>query len=171
VFYLALGIVFYSVYLFQIKFYYARMTLRRLGIILTFMLLLKILLSLVLVQPMQQNGLALATAITWLCGAIIMTRDLGKTLRVSISSLLSSDGYKIALSVVITLAFLWGLGRIWPGEPGETLFPLLGRMAAIVTAGGAVYCAVAYFLRLEEMGQLWRSLFGRGKAQNSAIPE
>jgi putative peptidoglycan lipid II flippase len=171
VFYFALGIVFYSVYLFQIKFYYARMTLRRLGVILTGMLLLKVLLSLVLVEPMQQNGLALATAITWLVGAVVMTADLGKTLRVSLSDLLSSDGYKMALGIAVLLVFLWSAARLWTESPGETLFPLLGRMSAIVAVGGVVYCGVAYLLRLDELSQLRRSLFGRGKSQDSATPE
>ena len=171
VFYLALGIVFYSVYLFQIKFYYARMTLKRLGVILGVMLVLKILLSLALVQPMQQNGLALATAITWLVGAIIMTADLGKTLRVSMSALLSTDGYKMAVSIVALVSFLWGVGRIWTGSPNETLLPLLGRMSVIVLAGGVVYCGTAYLLRFKEINQLRHSLFGRGKPQEPAVPE
>jgi len=171
VFYLALGIAFYSVYLFQIKFYYARMTLRRLGVILTVMLVLKIVLSLALVQPMQQNGLALATAITWLVGAVVMTADLGKTLRISLDALISSAGYKIGLSIAVLFIFLWGTARLWTGGPGETLTVLLGRMSVIVIAGGALYCGVAHFLRLEELGQLWRSLFGGGKPQAPAVPE
>ncbi len=171
VFYLALGVAFYSVYVFQIKFYYARMTLRRLGVILTGMLLLKIVLSYVLVRPMQQNGLALATAVTWLVGAAAMTADLGRTLRITLRQLIASAGYKIGLSIVVLFTFLWVVAWLWSAGPEETLLALLGRMSVIIVAGGVLYCGVAYLLRLEELGQLWRSLFGRGRSQSAEAPE
>ncbi|PWB75287.1 hypothetical protein C3F09_02700 [candidate division GN15 bacterium] len=171
VFYLALGVVFYSVYLFQIKFYYARMTLKRLGAILVIMLLLKIILSLVLVRPMEQDGLALATAITWVCGAIMMTTDLGRTLRISLHELISSDGYKILFSAGVLLLFLWGVAHLWSGGPHERFAAVLTRMTVITAAGAVLYGGVAYLLGLKELGQLRRSLFGRSKNQSEADPE
>ncbi|MCP4683807.1 MAG: hypothetical protein GY867_00005, partial [bacterium] len=65
------GILLYSVYHFQTRLYYARRAVLRLGTVLVSVFIIKIILSALLVGPMEHDGLALATAIAWTIGAAI----------------------------------------------------------------------------------------------------
>lgn len=156
--YFALGIVFYSIYVFQIKFYYARMTLARLGVILVGMLAVKIILSYVLVKPMEQDGLALATAVTWLCGCIIMTADLGGKLKMTPSALFMPSALKVLISLVVVGAFWMWFRYAWPAPLDEPLLSLFGRLAVYATSGIALYLILARLLRLPELERMFASI-------------
>ncbi len=151
--YFALGIVFYSIYFFQMKFYYARGAVGRLVRILIGMLAIKIILSLLLVKPMEQNGLALATAFTWFCGAIFMTADLSRTIKVSLRELVFPSLPKVLFCLLVTALFWIGLGKVWIGPPSESLLQLLLRLAGIGVSGIVVYLAMAWILKLPELKQ------------------
>ena len=151
--YFALGIVFYSVYVFQIKFYYARMTLLRLGVMLTGMLALKIGLSFLLVGPMEQDGLALATSITWLAGALMMTVDLGRILKMTLWELLMPSVAKI----IICVGAVSGFWSYWQ-DSGRLRKPsrfvhLLVRLSVYAGSGLALYVGLAYLFRLPEVNR------------------
>lgn len=156
--YFALGILFYSIYVIQIKFYYARMTLARLGLILVSMLVVKVVLSFVLVKPMEQDGLALATAVTWFFGCIIMTLDLGRKLKMTVAQLFMPSAVKIALGLTVVGAFWIWLKYAWPSAPTEPLLSLFGRLAVYAAAGTAIYLILARLLRLPELERMFASL-------------
>jgi len=69
--YFAFGIVFYAIYIFQMRFYYARSELKKLGLYLMLMLVIKITFSLLLIERWEQNGLAMATSIAWFAGFVL----------------------------------------------------------------------------------------------------
>jgi putative peptidoglycan lipid II flippase len=153
--YFALGVVFYSIYVFQIKFYYGGLTLFRLGAILSGMLVVKIILSYLLVHPMEQNGLALATAITWLVGCVVMTLDLERILKFSVARLLGVSFFKVLLSLILTAAFWMLLQRVWSGAPSASLVRVFVRLAAEGLLGIGFYLFVAYLLRIEELHRIF----------------
>jgi putative peptidoglycan lipid II flippase len=154
----AMGIVFYSVYVFQIKFYYARMVLGRLIVILAAMLAVKVLLSYLLVGPMEQNGLALATAVTWFTGCVAMTVDLGRKLGVSSTQLLMPSAPRIVLCLCTVGVFWVWLGVAWNGSDSESLLQLLVRLVVFALSGSTVYLITARLFRLPELSHLYESL-------------
>ena len=149
----ALGIVFYSVYVFQIKFYYARMTLLRLGVMLAGMLALKIGLSFLLVGPMEQDGLALATSVTWLAGAVMMTADLGRILKITLWDLLMPSVAKIVVCVGIVSVFWLLVAGLWPAVETDSLSYLLVKLSVYAGSGMALYVGLAYLFKLPEVNR------------------
>jgi len=126
------GILLYSIYHFQTRLYYARRAVLRLGTILVSVFVIKLILSAVLVGPMEHDGLALATAIAWTIGAVIMTVDLGATLKLTIRELLPSTGRVLVLAL-LTLVFWYGAAGLWPVSEGATLTSAFVRL--VVRAG------------------------------------
>ena len=153
--YFALGVVFYSIYVFQIKFYYGGLTLFRLGAILSGMLVVKIVLSYILVGPMEQNGLALATAITWLAGCIIMTVDLGRILRFSADKLLGDSLFKVLIALALTAGFWVVLRIIWPIDTSTSLLRVFIRLTVYGLLGAGFYMLTAYLLRIRELHRMF----------------
>ncbi len=157
----ALGIVFYSVYIFQMRFYYASRALLRVGVILLSMLLTKTILSLVLVRFMEQDGLALATSITWFCGFVIMTVDLGQTLRLPIRNLLLGSVPKILVCVAGVTLFWVIMARIWPATETKPLLGSFIRLALLAFSGAVIYSGLASLLKLPEAKKVYESLRSR----------
>jgi putative peptidoglycan lipid II flippase len=154
-FQLALGVLFYSIYVFQIKFYYARRTLLRLGVILAIMLVIKIVVSLLLVKSMEQQGLALATSVAWLSGAIMMTYDLGRELRLPWTTLFFPSAFKTACSLAVVAAGWLYLKQAWPGHAAGSLWIVMAKMVAVIAIGGILYLGVARLSRIKELDRLW----------------
>lgn len=152
--YYALGVVFYSIYIFQMRFYYARMMLTRLGVFLAAMLVLKVLLSYLLVGPLGHNGLALATSLSWLSGAVVMTADLGRQLDVRSRVLFVPAIPKIAAALTVTVVCWFALARIWPYDITRSLWEVFLRLAVMAAAGIGVYVGAAFVLRLNEPRQV-----------------
>lgn len=102
----SLGIAFSSLYIFQMRFYYAQAKYLKLGIIKVLMFAIKFLLSIILILKMKHNGLALATVTAWLIGFIIMGVDLGKLLKFKFREILLSAVLKNLASISI-IVFFW----------------------------------------------------------------
>ncbi len=150
----ATGIVFFSLHIFQMRLYYAKSLLGRLGVILLIKLLVKLALSALLVRPLEQNGLALSTSISWLCVFLIMSYDLGKATGVTGNSLFSASGVKVLLSLTL-LWIYWSLGgKIWPASPIRSFAVDISRMALFAVTGLAVYAGAAHLMRLPEPGRM-----------------
>jgi putative peptidoglycan lipid II flippase len=154
-FQLALGVLFYSIYVFQIKFYYARRTLLRLGVILSVMLLVKVMVSVILIQPMAQEGLALATSIAWLSGAFMMTYDLGREMRHSRIGLFFPSAFKAGVALAVVGLFWWSLKRFWPECAAGSLWIVMGKMIVLALLGGGIYLGMAYLLKVQELVRMW----------------
>lgn len=146
----ALGVLFYSVYLFQMRFYYARLKMWRLGVLLLSLLGLKVVLSTLLVEPMHHDGLALATSIAWFVGAVVMTLDLGRQLSVSLRTLLVPAVFKITAALVVTGICWYGLQQVWPHDTGRSLWSVFGRLVVMGATGVIVYTGSAFLLKLPE---------------------
>jgi putative peptidoglycan lipid II flippase len=152
--YFALGTVFYSVYLYQMRFYYASPALLRLGIILLIMLLIKTVMSLALVSSMGRNGLAIATSIAWLSGCVIMTIDLQRTLKLSDGDLLFPFVLKVLLALAGVALFWIGVDHFWTRSVFESLYVACARLAVLGLAGILLYFGLSAALKLSEPGRL-----------------
>ncbi len=163
--YYAAGIVFYSVYMFQMRFYYARKAWLRLGLILAGMLLIKLVCSLGLVDPMELNGLALATAIAWLSGFVVMTWDVGRSTGIPLRDLFSSAILKILLSLLAVIISWIVIARLWPAEASSSFFSQLFRLTVIGTTGTTIYAGLAYRFRLPELQQVIQRIRSRPRSK------
>lgn len=154
------GILLYSFYHYQTRLYYARRAVLRLGVILGSVFVLKIVLSAWLVFPLEQNGLALATAIAWTVGAVIMTIDLAATLQLTVRRLLPSIGRVIMLAAV-TVAFWYGASKLWPSSEAASLSIAFFRLVVLAGAGALVYVGLAWMFKVPELDRVRESLASR----------
>ncbi|MBU8932967.1 MAG: polysaccharide biosynthesis C-terminal domain-containing protein [candidate division Zixibacteria bacterium] len=152
--YFALGICFYSMLWFQMRFYYARSNLLRVGTILFVVLVVKILLSVFLIGPMEQNGLALASSIAWLVGFIIMTIDLQRLMGFSLGRMFGLALVKIMASLLVTALLWFGLIALWPGSMSWPLLLVAIRLALLGGVGAIVYMSLATVMNLPEPKKL-----------------
>ena len=146
----AVGLMFQSVYGFQMRFYYARRALLRLGLILALMLVVKLVASVMLVGPMGHDGLALATSIARVLGFLIMTVDLARPLQVANRDLFGGFVPKVLLALAIVAAVWIGLSQLWPSSPDQSLLSLFFRLAVLAVSGIVVYAGAGSLLRLSE---------------------
>lgn len=119
--YYACGTMFLSIYTFQMRFYYAERRYLRLGVILFALILIKLISSWLLVQPMAQEGLALATSITWLCGMVIITTDLAGQVKVTWLQLFWPFGPRLIVSLLFPVVTWLLLDRLWVCDTGTPL--------------------------------------------------
>jgi len=162
----ALGVVFYSVYGFQMRIYYAKMNYKRLGTILFAMMLIKIFTSLILVRPLGHNGLALSTSITWLVGFIIMTSDLGKSMQFPVSKFVSRPYAKI-IGVAVIMGIFWLITSFVWSSSGQSLVVTFLYLSLIAIVGLALYVILAAKMGISEFRKILgylpsRFKFGRG---------
>jgi putative peptidoglycan lipid II flippase len=145
----AYGMVFQAVYTFQMRFYYVRKMLFRLGSILAVMLAAKILLSWLLIGPMKHEGLALATSAACVLGFAVMTIDLARHMDVRIREILGMFAVKtlVCLSLV-ALAWL-GAGRLWPGAD-YSLTGSFFRLVVLGVLGIAAYLGLGRWFGMSE---------------------
>ena len=148
--YYAIGTLFYSIYIFQMRFYYAKPALLRLGLISVFLLILKLGLSLLLIGPMEHNGLALATTITWSCGFIIMTFDLSRYLNMTIKHLVTASVLKSLLLVAIVAGFWVASIAVWPGAVNGPMEAMFLRLMVLFCSGIGLYLGLAFLMKLPE---------------------
>ena len=145
-----IGIVFHSIYIFQMRFYYARPALLRLGLILTIMLIIKVVLSLVLVGPMENRGLALATSLTWVSGMIILSLDLRRNIVQSSENLQLPFYLKILTSLSLVTIFWLLSKKLWLADEGLDFLSSLIRLGTLAAIGAALYFGCAHVLGLRE---------------------
>lgn len=148
--YYAIGLLFYSIYIFQMRFYYAKRAFLRLGIIRFIMLLIKLILSYILVFRIEQNGLALATTIAWISGFILMTFDLGKIIKVPFKDLVYPSLLKttslIGVIVIYWMLFDW----LWPTSAVMSFVPVLLKIIILGLSGILLYFGLALRLKFPE---------------------
>ncbi len=123
---------------------------------------LNLALNLVLVWPLREAGLALATSLCSVLNLILLLRGLRDRLPELSGRMLGTDLLRgAALSAVMTAA-CWTVREALPVPPGVRGGPLLAwRLAAVfapVLAGLAVYLALAFAFRREEARDFLRSL-------------
>ena len=103
---------------------------------------------------MQQNGLALATCIAWLSGAVFLTLDLAYKARLSLGRM-TREVLGILAALVVCLVSYAVLDTLWSGESYGTVAAIT-RLAIIVTVGMTAYLFVAFLVKLPEPEKLWR---------------
>jgi len=148
--YFAIGIVFYSVYIFQMRFYYARSELSKLGLYLVLMLVIKITFSLLLIERFEQDGLAIATSVAWLAGCVLMSWDLGKRLRINYFKTIIPQAAKILIALTFTTVLWLLINDYWPIDSNYNLFETLLRFTAIICSGGILFLLISLMLKLQE---------------------
>ena len=154
----SLGLVFYSVYFYQIRYYYAKQLLPRLGAILSISLIIKLVASVILVSPLGRNGLALATSIAWLASCIMMTIDLGRIADLRFARDMAPWLTKVGL-VLAASVLAWALLQsLWPVSDQADLTARFVQLAAIGVSGLIVYAGLALAFRLPEAGRLAASI-------------
>ncbi len=145
--YYAVGIVFYSLYVFQMRFYYATKKIVRLALILVVMTCLKILSSLILIQYMGQKGLALSTSLMWIAGFLIMTIDL--TVSFQIRFIFFKDILKIVLNLFIAGLIWFILKSFWNINTSIDLLTGVLQLAFIGATGICVYVIFGKIMNVE----------------------
>jgi len=145
--YYALGIIFYSIYIFQMRIYYASKRIIRLAAILFIMLALKILTSILLVDDLGQNGLALSTTIMWIAGFIIMTYDLRYNLRIILA--LKSEFIKIIINLSVVGLVWFMIKSIWQTDIDANFLNTMFHLGVMVITGLAIYLILGKILRIE----------------------
>ncbi|MFH2048210.1 MAG: lipid II flippase MurJ [bacterium] len=148
--YFAMGIVFYSVYIFQMRFYYARSELSKLSLYLMFMLVIKITFSLLLIERFEQNGLAMATSIAWLVGFVLMSWDLGKRLKINYFKTIIPQAAKILIVLIFTIVSWLLLDNYWPVDSNYHFVQTLLRFTVIICSGGILFLLISLMLKLQE---------------------
>lgn len=154
----ATGLVFYSIYIYQMRYYYARRLMLRLGSILGAMLLIKVVGSVALVGPLGHTGLALATTITWTAGFVIMTVDLSRQLGWSVLRPTSRAIVRTVPYAVVALLYWLGIAWLWPSAESDSLLRVLVRLVAVGATGALIYFTVALALKQPEPKRLLDTL-------------
>lgn len=152
----ALGIIFNSIYIFQMRFYYAKQIFLRLGIIRFVMLAVKLFFSISLIGKMEQDGLALATSIAWFSGFIAMTVDLGREMNISIKKLFPTVVGKNILIIFIVALFWIIFAKIWIASE-EILLSII-RLIVIGSTGTLIYLILAEIFSIPEPRKLINSI-------------
>jgi putative peptidoglycan lipid II flippase len=145
----SIGLLFYSVYIYQMRYYYARKLMLRLGIILVVMLAIKVTASLLLVGPLEHRGLALGTTVAWISGLLIMTIDLGKATGLTLARGMSLKLARTLPTAAVTVGFWLALRYFWPIASASTV-ELVAKLAVHGLVGGLIYFALSHRLGLEE---------------------
>jgi putative peptidoglycan lipid II flippase len=157
----SLGLIFYGIYFYQIRFYYARSLLLRLGVILGSTLLLKLLLSAVLVQWLSADGLALATSLAWLATSVIMTVDLSRHSRLTLSRDISGWLARLLVSVAAACC-VWLLAKqFWPLSPEVSLLRQFMWLIAAGLTGAVAFFGLSLVLRMSEPRRVFDTLKSR----------
>ncbi len=164
--YYSLGLAFYSIYIYQMRFYFARKATKALGIILLSMLMIKIISSIILIEIFEHEGLAIGTAIAWVSGFIIMSFDLKRRASLDAGSIIAKMGLRLAPSIVIALLIWYGLIFLWPLSVSASLWWQAGRLTLVGTAGVLAYFVTAHLCGVREplaLLNIVRERFGRSQ--------
>ena len=162
-YYYSLGLLFYSVYFYQIRYYYAKQLLARLGIILAGSLAVKLIASWLLIGPLGHNGLALATSIAWLSSFLIMTIDLKRTAGLSFISGSRKWALTATPALAVTIGFWFVIANVWQVVGGYTLLARGLRLTAIGASGMGVYLILGLLFKTPEALRLRDAFFNRAR--------
>jgi putative peptidoglycan lipid II flippase len=120
-----------------------------------------IVLGMVLMRPMQHNGLALAFSLASMLQLILLTAALRKKMGALGWRVLARSAARSGLCALIMGAVVWAAARqILPAEPAGGVLEVLGGMLLCVATGAAVYGALAYLFKAPELGAM-KALLGK----------
>jgi len=155
----AIGIVFSSVYIYQMRYYYARMEYKALNFILLLMLIFKIFFSTILINSLQHNGLALATVIAWFVGFCAMSYDLSRRHNYSFKDFVDINSIKILVLNIIIIIFWLSLNYFWSVK--NSTFNLGFKLIVLGTTGLLLYFGLARLFRISESRKLISALMNK----------
>jgi putative peptidoglycan lipid II flippase len=146
----AIGLLFQSLFIFFMRFYYARRKMYRLAGILIIILVLKTILSFLLVNSMGNGGLALATSVARIIGLIIIILDLGRELKLSITNIIFRSSVKISACLLPISLFLIIAKFLWlpTGNP-DFIYNFI-NLGIVFGLGSLLYIGLGYLLKIEE---------------------
>ena len=128
--------------------FYARQEMKTPVKIAAFSMLVNIVLNLILMQYIEHVGLALATSISgWINAGLLMFVFKRKN-DWRISSELSKDIFRIALSSVLMSAFLYYISSVFTQWEMHSWLFRAGQLSVVVLLGGGVYFIVVAMLGL-----------------------
>jgi putative peptidoglycan lipid II flippase len=157
----ALGLVFYGIYFYQIRYYYARNLLRRLALILGLSLLLKLATSAIFVRFLGADGLALSTSLAWLTTSVVMTIDLARNHGLRLSTDIAGWTGRLLLSSVVTGAVWFSIKELLPLMPDTGLTMQFAWLILAGVVGLVVYVVISFALRMPEPTRVWETLRSR----------
>ena len=158
----SLGLVFNSMLIYQMRFYYARSVYFKLGVVKFIMLIVKLLLSIGLVVHYKLYGLAFATSFVWVLGFIIISIDLGKTLRVSLRELFAPVIYKTVINILIVTIFWIASNSLYPDVSSK--LSLMLKLGILGGFGLALYWRLAVIAKLPQITKI-REVFDRYRSR------
>jgi putative peptidoglycan lipid II flippase len=145
---LSAGIALNSMYVFQMRFYYAQSNYKKLLFIRFIMFVAKLLLSYLLVFSYKQNGLALATVLAWVIGFVLMNHDLCKFLGINAKNLYSTKLFRNLLLVLASGLLFTAADFCW-GKP-VGFIPVAVKLSIMGVGGAIIYYHVALKLNFPE---------------------
>jgi len=167
----ALGVVFYSVYGFQMRIYFARMDYKKLGAILLSMMLIKVFTSLILVRQFEHNGLALSTTVAWFAGFAIMTIDLNKSMQFSILKF-SERPYLKMIGIATIVGIFWLIISLVWNSAGQSMIMEFISLSLIGVSGLVLYGYLSIRGGIYEMQRIlnYLPLRSKNKMGNGMAP-
>lgn len=154
----AVGAIFAAISIFQMRFYLARRALFRLGAISMSSLVIKIIFSVILIVPLEQNGLALATVISWIWGSFIMGVDLNRIANLGYREIFSNSLTKILLNILAVGIFWVGFESIWPYKGSSSFSDTMLRFFTMGISGLVLYAGLSSLLRIPEFIKVYNSI-------------
>lgn len=159
-FWMTLGMPAYCLSFFLMRVYYAMRLRKRLGLVLIVMLATKLVLSLALVGQLTHRGLAIATAVSWVCCCAVMLVDTARLTRYSLGQL-PLFLTRLTITAAITAAAIYGLVLVWPSAAEAGFWPIAFRTGGAGMVAIVLYLGAGKLAGLTEPGRL--ILLGRKK--------
>jgi len=157
----ALGLVFYGIYFYQIRYYYARNLFKRLALILSSTLLLKLAAAAIFVRFLAADGLALSTSLAWLTTSVIMTVDLARNHGLRLSSDIAGWAVRLLISSAVAGAVWYSIKNLLPLTPDTGLAMHFGWLILTGIVGLVMYVVISFALRMPEPTRVWETLGSR----------
>ncbi len=145
-----IGLVSFSIFTFQMRFYYGQRKLFRLGMILIILLLVKYFGCVFLIRDFGHAGLAASTSITWILGSILITIDMRSVFNLPFKELFNASLGKMIFNIAFVSTAWILLKYLWPTTPESTLTFGFFRLTVFAVAGIGIYLLLAYILKLPE---------------------
>jgi putative peptidoglycan lipid II flippase len=149
--YYAIGLLFHSLYIFLIRFYYAKGKMMRLGVILFLVLFIKFAGSIILLKPLENSGLALATSIARIFGFVMIAIDMKKEIGVSLFSMITGSAFKIGSILLLSVLFFVGIKNFFPFHGDGGFIPGFVHLSLLFGGGSLLVLVVGYWINIEEI--------------------
>ncbi|MEW5795066.1 MAG: lipid II flippase MurJ [Candidatus Zixiibacteriota bacterium] len=163
----SLGLIFYGLYFYRIRYYYAKRLLTQLGFTLGLTLMLKLIASVALVRWLGANGLALATSLAWLATSMIMTKDLARRAGLTLADDTRRWLFRLLVAAAGTVLVWLAARQIWPAPLASGLTAQFVWLIVVGIVGLAVYVASSFALKLPEPTRLFETIRNRIETRRS----